>query len=516
MTSLNIMRRTRAHAARDRPPRSVRRAGERRQRRGALLRERRPRERDRARSRCRTSRRQRYSTRSARRSATSGCIPKRSRSQNVRANLNTALSPTFDSRLTTGFTKTNSGCRSDNNFFSICYQSMMSPASRQPGPGIHAAWARSARPQRLQRLQYRRRSSRTCTQKTSSASSAARTRTGGRSLAAERRHRRRRSRRPRRTCALPLQRMPGLRERCAGLRSTTRTTNNRNFSAKLDEHRDVAGDARGRTSRPRSARTTRTRERRTERERHAAAAGRADGRSGGGDDAAATRCRRRRRRSAATSQEQVAFRDRLFLTVAVRTDQNSAFGTNFQRVFYPKASLSWIMSDESFFPHYRWLNQFRLRSAYGASGVQPGRHVGARHVLDDADRRASTRTRHAAASRASALGNPNLKPETSAEFEGGFDTRVLEQPRQHRVHVLQQADEGRADQPADRAVGGRVGHDACSRNLGSIKNTGIEATLTATLVDRRDVRLGRHAQRLAQHEQGRVARHRRNGQRRVA
>ena len=71
-------------------------------------------------------------------------------------------------------------------------------------------------------------------------------------------------------------------------------------------------------------------------------------------------------------EEQVSFRDRLFVTGAVRSDQNSAFGTNFQRVVYPKASLSWIVSDESFFPRMAWLNQFRLRSAYGASGVQPG------------------------------------------------------------------------------------------------------------------------------------------------
>src|SRR5206468_2983935 len=47
-------------------------------------------------------------------------------------------------------------------------------------------------------------------------------------------------------------------------------------------------------------------------------------------------------------QEQGALRDRLFLTVAARSDQNSAFGTNFQNVLYPKASLSWLMSDESF------------------------------------------------------------------------------------------------------------------------------------------------------------------------
>src|SRR5206468_2635498 len=51
-------------------------------------------------------------------------------------------------------------------------------------------------------------------------------------------------------------------------------------------------------------------------------------------------------------QEQAGLRDRLFLTAAVRSDQNSAFGTNFQRVFYPKISASWIASDETFFPHF--------------------------------------------------------------------------------------------------------------------------------------------------------------------
>ena len=55
-------------------------------------------------------------------------------------------------------------------------------------------------------------------------------------------------------------------------------------------------------------------------------------------------------------EEAVAFNDRLFLTAAVRTDQNSAFGTDFQRVFYPKASISWILSDEPFFPEIGWLN----------------------------------------------------------------------------------------------------------------------------------------------------------------
>src|SRR4029077_4011821 len=76
-------------------------------------------------------------------------------------------------------------------------------------------------------------------------------------------------------------------------------------------------------------------------------------------------------------QEAAALRDRVFLTVAARSDQNSAFGTNFQHVVSPKASLSWLLSDESFFPKsLDFLSQFLVRASYGASGVQPGRTQG--------------------------------------------------------------------------------------------------------------------------------------------
>src|SRR5690348_3609280 len=126
-------------------------------------------------------------------------------------------------------------------------------------------------------------------------------------------------------------------------------------------------------------------------------------------------------------EQQVGFRDRLFLTAAVRSDQNSAFGTKFQRVFYPKASISWLASDESFFPKPTWLDQFRFRAAYGAAGVQPGPNDALRYFsgvtanLKQADIAGATFT---------ALGNPELKPERTTEFEGGFDIDLLNR----RVH----------------------------------------------------------------------------------
>jgi outer membrane receptor protein involved in Fe transport len=48
-------------------------------------------------------------------------------------------------------------------------------------------------------------------------------------------------------------------------------------------------------------------------------------------------------------QGQVAWRDRLFGIAAVRMDNNSAFGSELNRVFYPKLSGSYVISEEPFF-----------------------------------------------------------------------------------------------------------------------------------------------------------------------
>src|SRR5262249_9445315 len=70
-------------------------------------------------------------------------------------------------------------------------------------------------------------------------------------------------------------------------------------------------------------------------------------------------------------EEEIALKERLFLTAAVRFDDNSAFGKNFDATAYPKASASWLISDEPFF-HANAINTLRVRAAFGASGQQPG------------------------------------------------------------------------------------------------------------------------------------------------
>src|SRR5205823_13858010 len=64
-------------------------------------------------------------------------------------------------------------------------------------------------------------------------------------------------------------------------------------------------------------------------------------------------------------QEQLGWRDRVFLTGAVRVDNNSAFGSDFKWVTYPKLGATWVLSDESFWPWKNLVNALKLRAAYG-------------------------------------------------------------------------------------------------------------------------------------------------------
>ncbi len=115
-------------------------------------------------------------------------------------------------------------------------------------------------------------------------------------------------------------------------------------------------------------------------------------------------------------QEQLIWNDRLFLTGAYRRDRNSAFGASYPYISYPKAQLSYVLSEE---PALRIprnvVNSLRVRAAYGGSGLQPG----AFDALTTYNAAAGTLT-------PSNVGNADLGPERSYETELGLDAGLLD------------------------------------------------------------------------------------------
>src|SRR5690606_30553675 len=120
-------------------------------------------------------------------------------------------------------------------------------------------------------------------------------------------------------------------------------------------------------------------------------------------------------------QQEIGWRNRSFLTGALRGDDNSAFGENFSFVTYPKLSASWVLSEESFLADQDWLTTLRLRGAWGRAGTQPDVFDAVRtyEPVDGYEGESALTPDN--------VGNPELKPEVGDEIELGFDLGLFDE-----------------------------------------------------------------------------------------
>lgn len=169
-------------------------------------------------------------------------------------------------------------------------------------------------------------------------------------------------------------------------------------------------------------------------------------------------------------QQQFGWQDRLFITGAVRADDNSAFGEDFDLIVYPKVSGSWVVSDGG----SGFLNSFRLRAAYGESGQQPDAFAALRSF--------ATRPSPAgiATVRPNSPGNAELGPERGVEIEAGFDASFFND----RISVdFTFYDQTTKDAIVARQVPPSTGFLANQFvNIGEISNRGIELGLNARVL----------------------------------
>jgi TonB-linked SusC/RagA family outer membrane protein len=182
-------------------------------------------------------------------------------------------------------------------------------------------------------------------------------------------------------------------------------------------------------------------------------------------------------------QQQIGWRDRLFATAAVRTDNNSAFGANFGWITYPAFSVSYVITEEPFFPRTRVLSSLRLRAAYGESGQRPN--------FRDAITFFNTQTITAtgtdfAGVTVGGTGNPDLRPELSREYELGFESALFED----RIGLeFTYYDKKTEDLLVQRPLPPSLGLTQVQfANLGTSTNRGFEGRLTARVFEIRDTR----------------------------
>jgi hypothetical protein len=179
----------------------------------------------------------------------------------------------------------------------------------------------------------------------------------------------------------------------------------------------------------------------------------------------------------AYAQEQIGWHDRLFLTGAVRVDNNSAFGQDFKWVTYPKLGASWVVNEEPFWHWSSAIPTLRLRAAYGESGRQPQAFSALRTFLP------ITGANGASGVTPGTIGNPDLKPERGKEVELGLETGFTDRLTLSVTYFNRRTYDEIVNQPVAPSSGFPGSQFA---NLGRVDNHGFEIQSTFQAIRRRN------------------------------
>jgi TonB-dependent starch-binding outer membrane protein SusC len=165
--------------------------------------------------------------------------------------------------------------------------------------------------------------------------------------------------------------------------------------------------------------------------------------------------------------------NKYFLTGGLRVDGNSAFGKGFGLQLYPKASAAWVISDEGFW-NPGW-GQVKLRTAYGQAGRAPG-------AFDAVRTWSNTPLAGEVAFTPQNVGNADLGPEVTREFEGGFDgSWLIDRVRAGFTYYNQLTKDALLNVQQSPSAGFTQNQ---LMNVGEIANTGMEVSLDVTAIRR--------------------------------
>lgn len=177
------------------------------------------------------------------------------------------------------------------------------------------------------------------------------------------------------------------------------------------------------------------------------------------------------------------FKSRYLLTLTARRDGSSVFAKNNKYVFFPSASIGWILSDESFMRNQNIVNFLKLRASYGSVGnqaISPYQSLGltttTQYVFGDGG---ATSNGIFTAN----MGNNDLKWETTYSSNVALDFEILK----GRIGgTLEYYNMTTKDLILSRSLPVMTGFTTVLVNLGETNNKGVELTLNTSNVKSKD------------------------------
>lgn len=173
-----------------------------------------------------------------------------------------------------------------------------------------------------------------------------------------------------------------------------------------------------------------------------------------------------------------SFMGRYLLTASFRADGSSRFGPNNRFGYFPSAAFAWKVHEENFMKDATFIDELKFRASYGAIGSQSISNylyittfsIGGDAILGGA------RTNSLAPSR---VANPDLKWEAAKQADLGIDFALF---KRRLTGSIEYYERRTSDLLLDLPLPLSTGFGVKTQNIGSMKNTGIDLTLTGDVV----------------------------------
>lgn len=181
------------------------------------------------------------------------------------------------------------------------------------------------------------------------------------------------------------------------------------------------------------------------------------------------------------------FADKYLITVSARMDGASVFAANNKWGLFPSAAIAWKAGNEEFIKNLNVFDNLKVRASYGQLG-NPGLNAGASlSRLSPAGNSYILGTdQHLVSGIASnTLGNPDLKWESTTQFDLGFDVSFFN----NRLQLtLDYYDKLTKDLLVDVPLLWLTSFESVLTNYGTVSNKGFEFSLTSININRNDLR----------------------------
>ncbi len=171
--------------------------------------------------------------------------------------------------------------------------------------------------------------------------------------------------------------------------------------------------------------------------------------------------------------------NKYFLTAGIRRDGSSVFGKDEKYGNFWNAGAGWRLGQESFMKDITWINELKLKGSYGTSGnasIGEYANLGLYGL--------GYNYGGVPGMTYSQLENPNLRWEQNAVMDLGLEAELFKKIRLEFTYFSRQSKDVLFAQPLSQLTG----FTSITTNLASLKNSGIEAMVEATIIDKKDFR----------------------------